>query len=98
MDEATLKLDGNAAAGLLGEVFRFEMTTAALVCRTCGHEEMLGGLAVYQPGTMGTVIRCLSCDSALLRITRHSGHYWLDMPAARHLRIPEDDNNPRQQP
>ena len=31
-----LRLDGNAAAGLLGELFAFEITTATAICDGCG--------------------------------------------------------------
>ena len=34
MDE--LMLDGNAVAGMLGEVFAVEMTTATGICGNCG--------------------------------------------------------------
>jgi hypothetical protein len=34
MDE--LRLDGNAAAGALQEVFSFEVTTAEYACEGCG--------------------------------------------------------------
>ena len=36
MDETELRLDGNAAAGLLAEVFAFEITAAELTCASCG--------------------------------------------------------------
>ena len=31
-----LRLDGNAAAGTLGEIFSFEVTTAGYICAGCG--------------------------------------------------------------
>jgi Family of unknown function (DUF6510) len=34
MDEN--RLDGNAAGGLLGEIFPYEMTTAQVTCSSCG--------------------------------------------------------------
>ena len=36
MDDADRRLDGNAVAGLLAEVFRLEMTLAHAVCAGCG--------------------------------------------------------------
>ena len=39
MDDADMRLDGNAAAGDLAEVFHAEMTTAIGVCATCGGRE-----------------------------------------------------------
>ena len=89
MDEQ-LKLDGNAAAGSLGEVFPFEMTMAEVVCDHCASENFVGALMVYQPPmTLGTVVRCPSCDNVLMRLVHNSGNYWLEMRGARHLRIPD---------
>ncbi len=34
MDEN--RVDGNAAAGALGEIFSFEMTSAQTACASCG--------------------------------------------------------------
>jgi len=41
MDE--LMLDGNAVAGMLGEVFAVEMTTATMTCGNCGTSGAVGG-------------------------------------------------------
>ena len=38
MDETDLRLDGNAVAGLLAEVFALEATTALVRCAGCGHD------------------------------------------------------------
>jgi hypothetical protein len=40
MDEQ--RLDGNAAAGTLGEVFSFEVTTAGYTCAGCGGTDRSG--------------------------------------------------------
>ena len=37
-----LRLDGNAAAGTLGEVFSFEVTTAHYACESCGRVDQIG--------------------------------------------------------
>ena len=39
------KLDGNAAAGTLQEIFPFEMTLAQITCTGCGTTNMIGALA-----------------------------------------------------
>ena len=36
MDETQLRLDGNAAAGMLREIFVHEMSTARGACASCG--------------------------------------------------------------
>ena len=46
MDE--LRLDGNAAAGTLGEIFSFEVTTAHYACGGCGRVDQIGAAMVYE--------------------------------------------------
>jgi ribosomal protein S27E len=82
MDE--LRLDGNTAGGLLGEIFPFEMTTAQVTCANCGSLWRVGQAMVYGHG-MGTIVRCASCDNALIRIGRGPGRYLLDMRGVRYL-------------
>jgi hypothetical protein len=71
------RLDGNAVGGILGEVFVPEITTARATCANCGTTRTLGALLVYPHG-MGTVIRCPSCDSLMLRVARTSTRLLLD--------------------
>lgn len=88
MDDVDLRLDGNAAAGLLGEVFGFEMTTAQSICGHCGSIRQVGALMVYAQG-MGTVVRCPGCDRTLIRVTHVRGRYWLDLSGMSCLQIEE---------
>ena len=44
MDATDLRLDGNAVAGLLGEVFAAEMTSALETCDGCGATHALGAV------------------------------------------------------
>jgi len=76
------RLDGNAAAGILGEVFVPDITTAVATCANCGTVRALGALLVYVHG-MGTVLRCPSCDAAVLRVARTPTRLWLDPTGAR---------------
>jgi hypothetical protein len=80
------KLDGNAAAGILQEIFPFEMTLAQTTCAGCSTTNAIGAQAVYMHG-MGTVIRCPACDMVLIRVVHARGHYWLDMRGVRVLQI-----------
>jgi hypothetical protein len=82
-------LDRNAAAGLLREIFPFEMTIAETACARCGSTYRVGALMVYMHD-MGTVLRCVGCDNALIRIARGSGRYWLDLRGVKYLQIEED--------
>ncbi len=86
MDER--RLDGNAAAGMLREIFPFEMTVAETACIQCGSIYRVGALMVYTHD-MGTILRCVSCDNALIRVARGPGRYWLDLRGAKYLQIEE---------
>jgi hypothetical protein len=83
------KLDGNAAGGVLQEIFPFEMTLVRANCKGCGAINVVGELAVYMSG-MGTVLRCPACESVLIRVVRTKGSYWLDMQGVRALQIPAE--------
>jgi hypothetical protein len=77
-----MRLDGNAAAGILSEVFLPDVTTARATCANCGMIRAMGALLVYAHG-MGTVMRCPSCDAVVLRVARTPTRLWLDPTGAR---------------
>ncbi|HEU0059438.1 MAG TPA: DUF6510 family protein [Hyphomicrobiaceae bacterium] len=79
-------LDGNAAAGLLQEVFVFDATSATLTCDGCGATAEVGAARLYG-APMGAVLRCRDCDAALLRIARTPMGLWLDLKGSRSLMI-----------
>lgn len=66
-DVGTMTLDGNAIAGLLGDVFGVEMTTATGTCASCGASGEVARLLVYMRGP-GTVARCPVCASVLMAL------------------------------
>jgi exosome complex RNA-binding protein Csl4 len=66
MSAEALWLDGNAIAGLLGEVFGAEMTTADRGCGSCGAHSAVGAHRLYQGA--GAVLRCPVCGDVALRI------------------------------
>jgi len=80
------KLDGNAAAGTLQAIFPFDMTLVQATCTGCGATNVIGATAVYMHG-MGTIIRCPSCDTVLIRIAQVKGRNFLDMRGVRVLQI-----------
>ena len=80
------KLDGNAATGILQEIFPFDMTLVQATCTGCGATDAIGALAVYMHG-MGTIVRCPVCDTVLIRVVHARGRYWLDMRGVRVLEI-----------
>jgi hypothetical protein len=75
-DDTTL--DGNAAAGLLSELFTPEATAAVVRCASCGAEGAVGGAAVFADAP-GLVIRCTSCDGVVMRFARISGRLVADL-------------------
>jgi hypothetical protein len=77
MDEHDLRLDGNAAAGALGEVFALEITAARGTCASCGATAELGAVVVYAHAP-GTVLRCPACTAVLVRLVRGPDRVWLD--------------------
>lgn len=77
MDEDELRLDGNAAAGALGEVFALEITAAVGTCASCGATAEVGAVVVYAQAP-GVVLRCPACTAVLLRLVRGPDRLWLD--------------------
>ena len=73
------RLDGNVAAGILQEIFPFEMTVAHTTCEGCGRLDAIGALSAYIHG-MGTILRCPTCDRVLIRVAHVKGRWWLGMP------------------
>ncbi len=80
------KLDGNAAAGMLQEIFPFDMTLVQATCTGCGVTMEIGAAFVYMHG-MGMIVRCPDCDTALIRMAHAKGRTFLDMRGVRVLQI-----------
>ncbi len=80
------RLDGNAAAGLLGAIFPFEMTLAVAVCDGCGAMGQVAALTVYADAP-GLIARCPGCEAVLMRVVEGRGRYWLDMRGLRSLEL-----------
>lgn len=86
MSDADLRLDGNAAAGILSELFAAEITDAVITCASCGARGPAGGAHVYTGGP-GTVVRCTSCSAVLLRVARVRGRLVADLRGVAVLEI-----------
>lgn len=84
MQQADLRLDGNAIGGLLREIFTMEMTNAESTCAGCGTVNALGRVEVYL-NAPGAVVRCPACGQVLMRIVHGRGRYWLDLSGTRCL-------------
>jgi hypothetical protein len=80
MDETQLRLDGNAAAGVLRQLFADELTTARGACATCGAIAPIGSDHLYmQTLSPGGVPRCRTCDGVLMVLVHTEGGYRLGM-------------------
>ncbi len=86
MDE--MRLDGNAVAGLLREIFTMEMTTAGATCAHCGTVNEVGRIMVYLHAP-GTVMRCPSCEQVMMKVVHGPGRYWIDMSGTRTMELLE---------
>jgi hypothetical protein len=87
-DEGATRLDGNAAAGLLSEIFCAEPSNAVIICAGCGATAAIGALPVYGL-ELGAIVRCPHCDTAVLRVGAAGAMLWLDLRGAvcLHVRI-----------
>ena len=79
-------LDGNAAAGILGEVFVAEMTVATTTCSTCGAVAQVGQLGAYLSAP-GAVLRCAACGAAQIRVVRGRDRAWVDLRGVQVLQV-----------
>jgi hypothetical protein len=82
----TLMTDGNAAAGILDELFSAEMTASPTECAACGREGEIGSLLAFTQAP-GLVLRCPSCESVMLRVVHATRSIYLDARGAVYLQI-----------
>jgi hypothetical protein len=83
---ADLKVDGNAVAGLLSEVFAVDVTGATGTCANCGNVAAVGAVYAYVEAP-GAVLRCPVCGCVLLRVVRSPDRLWLEMSGVRSLEL-----------
>jgi hypothetical protein len=86
MNDEDRRLDGNAAAGVLTEVFAAEMTTAMGECAHCGATNAVGAVQVYLDAP-GTVLRCPACTNVLMTIVRARELLHVDLSGVRRFEI-----------
>jgi hypothetical protein len=90
MDESQLRLDGNAAAGILREVFAMDVSGAREACASCGTIGSVGAQHLYMyPLAPGAVVRCSTCGDVLMVLVRGGGRYRLALPGLRWLEMRE---------
>jgi len=89
MHETELRLDGNAVAGILQEMFVPEVAAARGRCVGCGEVGEMGAQHLYMyPHAPGAVLRCRFCEGVLAVMVRGGGRVrmalhglvWLEVP------------------
>jgi hypothetical protein len=80
-----LMLDGNAAAGVLQEIFSVEMTTAVGTCDNCGADGAVGAVHLYRGA--GLTLRCPSCEAVLMKIVTTETRTWIDLRGLRTVQL-----------
>jgi hypothetical protein len=84
---ASRRLDGNAAADALADLFAVDLTTARSRCASCGSTSMLGAHHLYADAP-ALVLRCPHCTDVVLRYAVQEGRILLDLRGAQLLAIP----------
>jgi hypothetical protein len=84
-DAEDLVLDGNAAAGVLSQIFVPDMTTARFTCAVCGAEHPLGAARYYE--SAGGVLRCTDCAAVLVRVISAPARVFIELTGIRRLEI-----------
>jgi Family of unknown function (DUF6510) len=91
---AARRLDGNEAAGPLGDLFAVDLSAARSHCASCGSTSMLGAHHLYADAP-ALVLRCPSCTEVVLRFAAQQGRLLLDLRGSQLLTVPvpagEDD-------
>jgi hypothetical protein len=80
------RVDGNAAAGPLSELFCFDVTAAVGECAHCGSRAVLAE-AVAELDDDGVIILCRSCGHTLLTYVHREGERMLVMAGLRSLAL-----------
>ncbi len=80
------RLDGNAAAGRLAELFVFDVTVARTTCAGCGDSRPLAELHAYLEAP-GAVLRCATCEAVQLRMVCSPDRAWLDLRGVHVLEV-----------
>ena len=81
-----MRVDGNAAAGILSELFTPDLTSARARCAGCNATQAIGALLVYAHG-MGMVARCPSCESVIMRVVKTPTHLWFEATGATSIAV-----------
>jgi hypothetical protein len=86
MESQASRVDGNAVAGTLGEIFVHEMTAARVACGGCGKVEPIGAEHAYVQAP-GMILRCCHCEGVLMVLARTGARYVLGLRGASWLEV-----------
>ncbi len=84
MTTSARRLDGNAAAGPLRELFGVDLAAALLTCAHCGGTVSLGAHDLYADAP-ALVLRCPGCTGVVLRYAVAGGRIRLELTGTRLL-------------
>jgi hypothetical protein len=88
MDEASLRLDGNAAGGMFGNIFASDLTAARGACASCGAVAPMGRQYLYlAPLSPGAVVRCYNCEAVLAVVVHADGRYRVGLSGLRWFEV-----------
>jgi hypothetical protein len=87
------RLDGNAAAGPLAELFTVDLTAAVATCAGCGTSGPLAAHDLYADAP-ALVVRCPHCTGVVLRYSSNGGTIRLDLTGARLLTVALPTDSP----
>jgi hypothetical protein len=88
MQDDELTLDGNAAAGVLSELFAAEVTSVRGACAWCGAVAAVAEQRLYQnPQAPGGVLRCHACEGAMMVFVRRGEALRVGIPGVRWLDV-----------
>jgi hypothetical protein len=80
-------IDGNAAAGLLLDLFGVEMTAIPSKCAHCGNVAAIGTMLAWMDGP-GVVLRCSICHEVVLRVAETPAGRFVDARGAAYISMP----------
>ena len=83
-ENAAVVLDGNAAAGILSEVFTGDVTRMLAECGGCGSVAPLAE-AVVEIDETAAIVRCRGCTHTLVTVLRTGADVRVVMGALREL-------------
>jgi hypothetical protein len=90
MDDTQVRLDGNAAAGMLSDLFADDLSGARGQCAACGMTAQVGGQHLYMhPLSPGAVLRCQSCENILMVFVHAGGRYRFSLQGLKWLELPD---------